>query len=202
MANKIKIHLGPQLLEFMAAKKPIIGICNGFQMLVKLGLLPTPQVTFKQEVTLTHNDSRQFENRWVHLKVNELGACVWTRGIKSIYLPVRHGEGKLVVRDRGKLAEIKRGALDILTYTDAQGVATQDYPDNPNGSEAAIAGLTDPSGLVLGLMPHPEAFRWRINAPGWKSRPEVFSDSARDLIAPGDGDGLAFFYNAVKFVRG
>lgn len=202
LANKIKIYLGKQLIAFVKAQKPIIGICNGFQMLVKLGLLPYPNSHLKQEVTLTHNENHQFENRWVHLKINENSPCIWTKGLKSIYLPIRHGEGKMILGDSQKLHVLQAENLNVLTYTDSHGKPTQTYPDNPNGSEGSIAGLTDSGGLILGLMPHPEAFRWRVNAPGWKTRQDVFSESAQKIIdVKEDGDGMVFFYNAVRYAK-
>ena len=199
LANKIKIHLGEEIAQFLTDKKPILGICNGFQMLVKLGLLPFP--TFKQEVTLTHNDNHQFENRWVRLKINSNSQCIWTQRMNNIYLPIRHGEGKLVTSDEKKLFDVQKNNLDVLQYVNDEGLATQVYPHNPNGSEGAIAGLTDPSGLVFGLMPHPEAFRWRKNAPGWKTRNDVFNSEIKNIIKDEDGDGMAFFYNAVNYVK-
>lgn len=202
LANKIKIYLGDQLAAFVKAKKPIIGICNGFQTLVRLGLLPFPTSQLKQEITLTHNDNHQFENRWVRLKIKENSPCVWTKGIKAIYLPVRHGEGRVILGDTQKLQRLQSENLDVLAYADSRGQPTQVYPDNPNGSEGSIAGLTDTTGLILGLMPHPEAFRWRVNAPGWKTRKDVFSSSVQKIIdKKEDGDGMAFFYNAVSHVK-
>lgn len=146
----------------------IMGICNGFQLLVKLGLLPGLQDRPGQRcVSLSHNDSGRFEDRWVHLQCRPDSPSVFTRRLERIYLPVRHGEGRLVVRDAATLKQIEAGRLIALQYTDPQGEVTQTYPHNPNGSPLGIAGLTDPTGRIFGLMPHPEAFNHPTNHPAW-----------------------------------
>jgi len=158
-----------QLEEFYMSGKVILGICNGFQLLVKLGLLPGAGAKpFERQVSLTHNDSARFEDRWVHLMANPDSPCVFTAGIDHIYLPVRHGEGKLVTISEELLTMLEQKKLIALQYIDPRTKKpTQEYPLNPNGSPLAIAGLTDPSGRVLGLMPHPEAFNHPTNHPAW-----------------------------------
>ncbi len=147
----------------------MLGICNGFQLLVKLGLLPAlGGQYFERQVSLSLNDSARFEDRWVHLAANPQSPCVFTKGIDQIALPVRHGEGKLIPKDAATLDALEAGNLVTLRYADPKtGKPTQEYPYNPNGSPRAIAGLTDPTGRVLGLMPHPEAFNHRTNHPRW-----------------------------------
>ncbi len=147
----------------------ILGICNGFQLLVKLGLLPAVGGDyFDRQVSLSHNDSARFEDRWVHLKVNSQSPCVFTRGLDMLYLPVRHGEGKIIFRDDAVRDAVLEANLVALQYADpATGEPTDVYPGNPNGSPLGIAGLTDPSGRILGLMPHPEAYNHPTNNPGW-----------------------------------
>ncbi len=158
-----------QLRSFFDAGGLVLGICNGFQLLVKLGLLPAiGGKYFERQVSLTLNDSAKFEDRWVRLKANPDCPCVFTKGIDTLDLPVRHGEGKLVPMDEEVMRAIVDGNLIALQYADpASGEVTMDYPGNPNGSPLGIAGLTDPSGRVLGLMPHPEAFNHVTNHPGW-----------------------------------
>ena len=146
----------------------ILGICNGFQLLVKLGLLPAwPAGTRQRQVSLSFNDSARFEDRWVHILCNPRCSSVFLTGLDRLYLPVRHGEGKLIARDDEVLAGLEQDSLIALQYSDAAGRPTQAYPDNPNGSPLAIAGLSDPSGRILGLMPHPEAYNHLTNHPGW-----------------------------------
>ncbi|MFW5730093.1 MAG: phosphoribosylformylglycinamidine synthase subunit PurQ [Desulfonatronovibrionaceae bacterium] len=158
-----------QLQVFHQSGKIILGICNGFQLLVKLGLLPALEgKLFQRQVSLSHNDSARFEDRWVHLRANPDSKCVFTRGIDYLYLPVRHGEGKLVAMNQKVLDALTTEHLIALQYIDPRTKQpTQEYPLNPNGSPLAIAGLNDPSGRILGLMPHPEAFNHPTNHPGW-----------------------------------
>ncbi|MFP4213190.1 MAG: phosphoribosylformylglycinamidine synthase subunit PurQ [Desulfohalobiaceae bacterium] len=161
------LSLLEQIKDLQAQGGLILGICNGFQLLVKLGLLPNLDLDFSPSVSLSHNDSSRFEDRWVNLKNNPASRCVFCAGLKELYLPVRHGEGKLIPRDSLLLSRLQEENLIALQYADAHGRPTQDYPDNPNGSPLAIAGLTDPTGRILGLMPHPEAYNHATNHPFW-----------------------------------
>jgi phosphoribosylformylglycinamidine synthase len=158
-----------QLTGFFQAGGIILGICNGFQLLVKLGLLPALGGRyFERQVSLANNDSARFEDRWVTLRANPASPCVFTKNVGVIDLPVRHGEGKLVPGSPEIFNEIISGNLHALQYVDPDTKnPTQDYPANPNGSPLAIAGLTDPTGRILGLMPHPEAYNDKTNHPGW-----------------------------------
>lgn len=187
LANMIKYNIWDQIKEFIDDGKLIIGICNGFQAMVKMGLLPG--YNDDQEVTLTFNDSGKFEDRWVHLKVNNRSKCAFTKSMESIYLPVRHGEGKFVVKDEKVLENLKRNNQIVLKYTDAEGNSAG-YPHNPNGSIENIAAISDRTGRVFGMMPHPEAFLHRTNHPGW-TREEL----------PEEGAGLAIFRNAVEYIK-
>lgn len=175
------------LREFLAGGGLLLGICNGFQLLVKLGILPGFDGQFRREVSLAHNDSGRYEDRWVKLRVNHACACVFTKGLPNLYIPVRHGEGRLVASGEC-LARIRADNLIALQYAEPDGEPTQEYPFNPNGSPDAIAGLTDPSGHVLGLMPHPEAFHHVTNHPAW-TRAEL------------DPPGTMLFVNAVRYLR-
>jgi len=183
--------LREQLGRFVEAGKLILGVCNGFQLLIKLGLVPAIEGRyFDQQATLTFNDSGRFEDRWVNLGIDAQSPCIFTKGLERIELPVRHGEGKVVVGSDAVLESIQKGHA-VLRYLDAEnGEPTQDYPANPNGSVDSIAGICDASGRIFGLMPHPEAFLHYTNHPRWtrESRQE-------------EGDGLAFFRNAVDYLR-
>jgi len=184
--------LREQLARFIKEGKLILGVCNGFQLMVKTGLFPGFAGNYGHRlVSLTHNDSGRFEDRWVTLKVGDDTPCVFTRGLSTLYFPVRHGEGKFVVQDPAVLDRIKQEKLIALQYIDpTSGTPTMEYPANPNGSPEAIAGLCDPTGRLFGLMPHPEAFLHRTNHPRW-TREEL----------PEEGQGVALFRNAVDFIR-
>lgn len=158
-----------QLKAFLDAGGVILGICNGFQLLVKLGLLPAVNgAYFERQVSLSYNDSNKYEDRWVTLKANPASPCVFTRDIDTLYVPVRHGEGKIIPKDEAFLEELVAKNHIALQYIHPDsGEVTMEYPFNPNGSPLGIAGLTDPTGRVLGLMPHPEAFNHPTNHPQW-----------------------------------
>ena len=187
LANQLRYRLGEELGRFHDEEKLILGICNGFQVLVKLGLLPGLDGLGNQQCTLTANDSNRFEDRWVHLAIEESPSVFFERGA-LISLPVAHGEGKFVPRDETVLKQLRRRHLVVFRYVDAQG-RSADYPVNPNGSVDDIAGICDPSGRVLGLMPHPERHVEPYHHPRW----------TREGLK-GEGDGLALFRNAVRFL--
>ena len=185
-------RLFDQILRFIEAGKLILGVCNGFQLMVKLGLIPNLDGKGpNQEVTLTFNDSGRFEDRWVYLKANPHTPCVFTRGMKGVYLPVRHGEGKFIPKDSGVNEALREKRLVVLQYSEpGYREPVLDYPLNPNGSVDAIAGICDETGRLMGMMPHPEAYLHRTNHPRW-TREEL----------PEEGMGLAFFRNAVEHIR-
>ena len=187
-----KERLFAQFIRFIGAGKLILGVCNGFQLLVKLGVLPGLDGVYdRQSVTLTYNDSGRFEDRWVYLRINKASPCVFTRGLDGIYLPVRHGEGKFMTNNEETLARLRKKNLIALQYSDpAYGQTTMDYPANPNGSVAGIAGICSETGRIFGLMPHPEAYLHRTNHPRW-TREEL----------PEEGMGLSLFRNAAAFLR-
>lgn len=167
----------------------VLGICNGFQLLVRLGVLPgLAGLEFLRAVSLGPNDSGRFEDRWVRLSANPDSPCIFTRKLPPLYMPVRHGEGK-VVAAASTLERLHKENLIALQYVKQETMQpTLEYPHNPNGSPYGIAGLCDPSGQVLGLMPHPEAFHHAANHPGW-TRGEV------------DAPGTLIFVNAVRHLR-
>jgi phosphoribosylformylglycinamidine synthase len=184
-ANELRFKLVDSLRKFIAAGKLIIGICNGFQILVKSGLLPG-DANFSQTTSLIINDSGKFESRWVYLKPT--GHCVWTEGLKKlIYLPVAHGEGKFVVSDKQVLNRLKINNQIVFQYSDAAGNFAG-YPDNPNGSVESIAGICDETGRVFGLMPHPERHIFGAQHP----RKDEFKNGV---------DGLQIFKNGVNFIK-
>jgi len=192
LANLIRHHLSDALRRFIAAGKPVIGICNGFQVLIKTGLLPGgTDGGPRQTCTLAHNSHGRFIDRWVHLRA-EAGPCVWTRGIDRLELPIAHGEGRFVAADESAIEALKARGQVALRYSTPDGApAAGRFPDNPNGSTDDIAGVCDPSGLVFGLMPHPERHVDPTQHPAWTARAGL----------PAEGDGLAVFRNAVEHVR-
>ena len=189
LAVKLRARLLDPLRDFVGRGRLVLGICNGFQALVKLGLLPNLAGEVRQEVTLTFNDSGRFEDRWVYLEVNAASSCIFTMAMDRVYLPVRHGEGKFVPRDAATLAALEACQGVVLRYTDREG-RRAGYPWNPNGSVANIAGVCDATGRIFGLMPHPEAYLYRTNHPRWTREP-----------VPPEGMGVQIFRNAVAYVR-
>ncbi len=192
LANQIVHHLAQPMREFIGAGKPIIGICNGFQVLVKTDLLPGDAAGASgQTATLAHNDNGRFTARWVHLAAPP-SRCIWTRGLQQLQLPIAHGEGKFVCADLQRLEWMQNSQQVALIYAKPDGSpAAGQTPDNPNGSAADIAGVCDPSGLVFGLMPHPERFVDSTQHPAW----------TRQTKAQGEPMGLAIFKNAVSHLR-
>ena len=162
--NKMKFKLKDQLDEFVKAKKTVLGVCNGFQIMVKMGLLPEPD--FHQRVSLTNNDSGHYEDRWVILKANQGSPCVFTKGLDFLLVPVRHGEGKFVPKDEETLRELERNNQLVFRYVDENGNLAG-FPYNPNGSVGNVAGICDKTGRIFGMMPHPEAFNIVENCPYW-----------------------------------
>ena len=192
LANQIRHHLQETLPNFKAAGKLILGICNGFQILIKSGVLLPDEPRLGPPATLTWNDTAKFEDRWVHLAATP-GPCVFLRGIEQMYLPIAHAEGKFVTRSTEALSHLRSHQQLVLRYCDDAGAspdATLPFPINPNGSVANIAGICDETGRVFGLMPHPERHIDPTHHPRW-TRGE-----GRE-----GGDGLAVFRNAIEYFR-
>jgi phosphoribosylformylglycinamidine synthase subunit PurQ / glutaminase len=185
-----------ELQTFVSDGKLVGGQCNGFQLFVKTGILPQA-LGSNQEVSLTQNESGKFEDRWVNITVPERSRCIWTRGIRMMRLPVRHGEGRLVfaqTQEGAKIREtLKRDGLIAAQYSDEYANPTDRYPENPNGSQDAIAALTDRTGRIFALMPHPEAFSRAQTDPYWTI------DKARHSTSQ-QGQGMQIFMNAVKYI--
>jgi len=184
LANELRLKLGEDMERFIESGGLALGICNGFQVLVKAGFLPELSDDGSPLLTLAANDSGKFECRWVHLAVNKESPCVFTRGIDRMYLPVAHAEGK-VVADPEVLSQLNV----VLYYTDEHGNNKVGYPHNPNGSVGNIAGICDASGRIFALMPHPERHIRGIQHPRWTR-----------LGAKEYGDGFPIFRNAVEWV--
>jgi len=186
-------HLIDQVRRFITEGKLVMGVCNGFQLMVKMGMLPALGGDYRQQnTTLTFNDGGHFEDRWVYLKADPASPCVFTRGLKGLYLPIRHGEGKFVAESPAVLEAIEARHLAVLKYSDPGFCApTMEYPYNPNGSQAAISGVCDETGRIFGLMPHPEAYVHRTHHPRW----------TREDDLPEEGMGLWLYRNAVDFIR-
>lgn len=198
LANELKFGIEDDVQKFIKDGKLIIGICNGFQILVKSGLLPNISGDFKTvETTLTLNDSAKFEDRWVYLKILQSKylkrrptKCVWTHGINDIiYLPVAHGEGKFIPKDKKILEYLKKEGMIVFEYVDENG-NKKGYPCNPNGSVENIAGICDRTGRIFGLMPHPERHISYLQHPRW----------TRSNYR-GKGDGFTIFKNGVDFCK-
>jgi len=209
LANQVFHHLYEPVQKFIDAGKLVLGICNGFQALVKAGILPginheltridTKSKSAKinenscakstqRTVTITYNDSNKFEDRWVYL-APQTEKCIFIEPGRQIYLPIAHAEGKVVTKDEAALETLKAGGYVAFKYVDENGQEGP-YPVNPNGSVDSIAGLTDTTGRVLGLMPHPERHVRQTQHPHWTR-----------LKGKTDGDGMTIFNNAVKYVQ-
>jgi len=198
-ASRFRHTLREELQRFMDENKPLIGICNGFQTIVKMGILPgvpEDEDPWTRTATITANDSGKFEDRWVHLAVNPASPCIWTRGLKRLFLPVRHGEGKFYMGEDRLLDRLEGNDQVVARYATAEGSPTQEYPFNPNGSQRAIASVCDATGLIFGIMPHPEAYLSPWNHPSWTR------ETALGRPIPREGEGLAIFRNAVEYIRG
>jgi phosphoribosylformylglycinamidine synthase len=194
LANVYKFKLGEEILRFIKDEKLIFAECNGFQVLVKAGILPGFDRDYRtQRVTLSYNDSGIFEDRWVRLKVNPKSNCVFTSGIKDLFLPVRHGEGKFIVSDETDLKRLENGNQIVLQYADEGGSPTMNYPENPNGSVKSIAGISDSTGRVFGKMPHASAYLSPYNHPSW-TRLKIEGNM------PKEGGGVQIFRNAIEHV--
>ena len=200
--SHLRGHLGDAIGEFLQADKLVLGICNGFQVLMKSGILPSgsqawpPTAGLAPEATLTWNNNGKYTARWVHLRTAG-SKSVFLRGIDEIELPIAHAEGRIAVRDEKILGRWRESGQVALLYSPANGQVAADphamlaYPENPNGAFANIAGLCDPTGRVLGLMPHPERFLFATQHPQWTRKP----------LTSDDGAGVQIFRNAVEYFR-
>ena len=203
-AVRMKTHIGDDILDFVDKGNLVIGICNGFQTIVNLGLLPGFELSAKgkegaeRSVALVFNDCGNFRNDWVTLKTNPQSPCVLTDGLERLELPVRHGEGKFYSDDAtlNRLFENHQVAVQYA-LPDGQ-PAGQKFPYNPNGSIGDIAGICDPTGRIFGLMPHPEAYNHWTNHPDWTRQKEELKRKGQGFPR-GVTPGVKMFENAVKY---
>ena len=195
MALRIRNAMQDDLLRFIGAGNLILGVCNGFQVMVKIGLLPGLGGAYlDRRLALMQNDCGCFQNRWVELRCEPASPCIFTRGIERISLPVRHGEGKIFAPDARVLRAVEAAHGVACRYVDPDhGRPTQVFPWNPNGSLRAIAGMCDSTGRVFGMMPHPEAYLLAENHPTWEI-------SRHREGMPRAGAGLQLFRNAVAYL--
>ena len=203
LGNRLRFALREQLQQFVKDGKPIIGICNGFQALVKTGLLPGPnnaslEPDLVQRASLTLNNTGRYEDRWVTLEFDSQSPCIWTKNIERIECPVRHGEGKFVTNDQNLMDKwAKKGQL-VARYVDPDSKypSSSDeilpFPISPNQSWRNVAGVCDPTGLVFGLMPHPEAYHSTWLSPDW---------TRETSLKHGPSPTMAIFRNAVDHSR-
>jgi phosphoribosylformylglycinamidine synthase len=189
LANQLVHHFADAVRHFIEADKLVLGICNGFQVLVKagilLGLADGSRPDMAQQATITYNDSGKFEDRWVYL-LPGTDKCVFIEPGRTLYLPVAHGEGKVCFTNDDALQQVRSSEQVAFRYVDGDD-RFGGYPVNPNGSVDHIAGLCDSTGRVLGLMPHPERFVHRTHHPRW---------TRRDVPNP---DGRSIFANAIRY---
>jgi len=200
-AIRMRTNLGDQLLRFVERGNLILGICNGFQALVNLGLLPGFDQNYRtRSVALTYNDCGNFRNDWVTLKINNDSPCVFTKGIDTIDLPVRHGEGKFY-SDSHTIERLFSTDQVAAQYAMPDGNPAQiQFPYNPNGSVQDIAGICDPTGRIFGLMPHPEAFNHPANHPDWTRQKEQLKRKGAEADS-GPTLGIKMLQNGVAFMR-
>lgn len=187
LANQLKHFLGDALREFRDKEKLVLGICNGFQVLLKAGVIMPPDEDGPL-ATLAHNAHGRFEDRWIFMQATP-GRCVFLKGYQRLHLPIAHGEGNFICRQEWILKGLQQAGHVVLRYVDSDGKPGA-FPVNPNGSQGDVAGVCDASGRVLGLMPHPERHVLATHHPQW----------TRQGLAP-EGEGMRLFRNAVEYFR-
>jgi phosphoribosylformylglycinamidine synthase len=195
-ANKIRHRLYDDLLAFIDRGGLALGVCNGFQTMVRLGMLPGLDGDYRTpRATLAPNDHPGYRDAWVRLLVDGESPCVWTCGLERIELPARHGEGKFLCESDEVLGRVEAAGQVVVRYADDDWRPTERWPENPNGSPGGVAGICDPSGRLFGLMPHPDAHLYPWQHPGWQRQ-------ALDATLPEEGTGMAIFRNGVRAARG
>lgn len=193
LASRLTHRLPESLAAFVDRGGLLLGICNGFQTLTKMGLLPRLDGEVAQTVTVTTNARGRFHDGWVRMAGDPASPCVFTRGLDLLEAPVRHGEGMVVVRDQGLRERLEAEHLVPVRYVDSRGRPTENFPWNPNGSPGGIASLCDETGRIFGLMPHPEAHHSPFLHPQW---PRM----QREGTLPAEGPGLLVFRNAREWL--
>ena len=189
-AQRMKVHLVDLINEMRGEDRLVLGICNGFQVMMRLGIF-FPSEVENPPATLALNAHGRFEDRWVHLK-NVSSNSIFLRDIDSMYLPMAHAEGRFAVRDAATMETLKANGQLGLRYSQADGSTSDEpleFPANPNGAQFNVAGISDPTGRVFGLMPHPERHFDPTHHPFWTRRKEQ----------PVHGEGRKMFENAVSY---
>ena len=193
-ANKIRWRLYDQFVRFVQDGGLVIGICNGFQTMVRLGMLPGFDGDYRTpRATLAPNERLGYWDTWVRIEANPQSPCIWTRGIETLELPSRHGEGRFLTADDDVRERLEHEQLVAVRYVDGDGQPTERWPANPNGSPGGVAGICDPTGRLFGLMPHPDAFLYPFQ------HPHAFRESGEER---NEGAGLAIFRNGVDAAAG
>ncbi|MGD9330778.1 MAG: phosphoribosylformylglycinamidine synthase subunit PurQ [Desulfobacterales bacterium] len=202
-AVRLRTNIGDQLRAFVEGQRLVIGICNGFQTLVNLGLLPGLGGDYQaRTVALTFNDCGNFRDDWVTLKTDPQTSCVFTEGLDILDLPIRHGEGKFTAAPE-ILEQLAHNHQIVMRYAKPDGTpADGAFPANPNGSVGDIAGICDPTGRVFGLMPHPEAYNHWTNHPLWTRQAHIQVRRGAAPFPEGPTPGIQIFQNAVACLRG
>ena len=202
-AVRLRTNIGDQLRAFVESQRLVIGICNGFQTLVNLGLLPGFDGDYQtRSVALTFNDCGNFRDDWVPLKIHPPSPCVFTKGLDVLDLPVRHGEGKFYAAPE-IIAALEKNHQIVACYAKSDGSpAAGAFPANPNGSLGDIAGICDPTGRVFGLMPRPEAYNHWTNHPLWTRQADARRRSGQPALPEGPTPGILMFRNAVTCLKG
>ena len=197
LANRIRNNLWDEVLRFIDEDNLAIGICNGFQVMVNLGLLPALNGGYgERRVALVHNESARYIDRWVDLQFQ--GNSPWIKGINGISVPIAHAEGKFFAED-STLTELREKGLIAARYVAGEICNYQSLLPNPNGSLDDIAGITDESGRLMGLMPHPERAIDLTHLPNWTLLKEQYKRAGREL--PGEGQGIQIFKNGVNYFK-
>ncbi|MDE2079488.1 MAG: phosphoribosylformylglycinamidine synthase subunit PurQ [Patescibacteria group bacterium] len=186
-ANRVKNHLSKELAAFLKEKKLIIGICNGFQVLTQMGLLPG---------NLVFNESNRYSDRWTDMRVE--GDSPWLKGVTTISAPIGHGEGRYVAPKK-LLAELKKKKQVALRYIKGETTNYQDLPANPNGAMENIAGVLSHEGRVFGMMPHPDRALFATNRPDWPLLKEASRRTGEPF--PEEGPGVQIFRNGVEYFK-
>jgi len=195
-ANRVRNHLEEEISSFVAGDHLVLGVCNGFQVMANLGILPRIGGKLVPMVALTHNESARYVDRWVDLEF--AGKGPWISGLGRVSYPIAHGEGRFFA-EPAMLDILEKNNMVAARYVRGGICEYQDLPSNPNGALRDIAGITDESGRVLGLMPHPERAIEFTQLPDWTLRREKL---AREGVSmPGEGPGMALFRNAVAYFK-
>jgi phosphoribosylformylglycinamidine synthase subunit PurQ / glutaminase len=196
-ANRIRNNLHDEFSRFLARDVLVIGICNGFQVLANLGIVPGFSPFGNADISLERNTTDRYQCRWVNLAINKNSNCVFTRGIDMLHVPVAHGEGNFFAQAE-TLSKIESNNQDVLHYVYADGSpAKGEFPVNPNGALHDVAGICDTTGRIMGLMPHPERNIFFTQRDDWTKEKERLLREGKDL--PSGSEGMKIFANAVEY---